>query len=314
MSNIIPFDTANEKLPSYLKAFNVSELNADLTAHARGGFPAISIKGKVFAVVRDGERFVIPNPKDPDAPATSIEVVIIKASKHVSKVYYAKGYDPKESDGAKPDCYSIDGVAPAEDAQNPQSKKCATCPHNQWGSRISDKGATKGKACTDTVRLAVAPAGQLNDPMLLRVPPASIRALGEYGQMLAKRGVGYNMVVTKIGFDPSAESPKLTFKPVGLLDEESFAEVQELATSEVVRDILGVSGPVINSTPVSGVAPAAVENVVVNKAPTTAEAALTNQPPKAATAEKQPKPKKETKPAVVEEDDEIDIEGIDFDD
>ena len=191
--NIIPFDSGSN-LPSFLKNVDRSNLNSDLTAHAGGGFPVISIKGKVFAVVRDGEREMQMNPKDPDSAATSLNIVMLKVNKGTSKVFYLKGYDKDTSEGQKPDCYSNDGIEPAGDAQNKQAKTCGTCAHNQWGSRISERGATKGKACSDSVRMAVAPAGQINDVMLLRVPPASIKAVGEYGQMLAKRGVEYYMV------------------------------------------------------------------------------------------------------------------------
>jgi hypothetical protein len=316
--NLIPFDAPGKNLPSYLKAFNVAEVNADLTAHAGGGFPVISIKGKVFAIVRDGERVVLPNPKDPESPATAIDVVMVKANKNVSKVFYIKGYDKDNSEGQKPDCYSADGVAPAADAEKPQAKKCATCPNNQWGSKISDRGATKGKACSDTVRVAVAAVGRINDPMLLRVPPASIRALGEYGQMLAKRGVAYNMVVTKVAFDMEAESPKLTFKPVGFLDDGSFAEVNETAQSDIVANILGA----VSAT---HALPAPAEDPEV-------EAALSGAPPKAKTVTKAevkqavevaeepveaPKPKAAKKAAPVsafDADVELDLDGINFDD
>jgi hypothetical protein len=315
--NIIPFDGAGKNLPSYLKAFNVAEINADLTAHAGGGFPVISIKGKVFAIVRDGERVVLPNPKDPESPATAIDVVLLKANKGTSKVFYLKGYDPKDSEGAKPDCYSSDGVTPAADAQTPQAKKCATCPHNQWGSKISDKGATKGKACSDTVRMAVAAAGQVNDPMLLRVPPASIKALGEYGQMLAKRGVGYNMVVTKVSFDMEAESPKLTFKPVGFLDDAAFAEVQEAIQSDLVANILGASpAPLAIEAPadpeveeaLKGAPPKVAKTKVVTEVEVEqAVAAAEPEAPKA-------KPKATPKPPVVDSDVDLDLDGINFDD
>jgi hypothetical protein len=96
--NLIPFESAS--LPAYLSGTDIAALNADLLSHAGGGFPVISIKGKVFAITRDGERNVLPNPKDPDSPATSIDVVMIKANKGTSKVFYMKGYDPKESEGA----------------------------------------------------------------------------------------------------------------------------------------------------------------------------------------------------------------------
>jgi hypothetical protein len=318
--NIIPFDGA-KGLPAYLKKVDVSALNADLTSHAGSGFPVISIKGKVFAVVRDGEREVLRNPKDPESAATSLNVVLLKANKGTSKVFYIKGYDPKESENQKPDCYSQDGVAPAADAKAPQAKKCATCPHNQWGSRITEKGASKGKACSDTVRMAVAPAGQLNDPMLLRVPPASIKGLGEYGQMLAKRGVGYNMVVTKVAFDMDAESPKLTFTPVGLLDDDGFAEVQEALSSDIVNNILGASLAVV----AEATAPAAEAEEAEAPAPkakpavSKAKAVTDDEVETAVAAAEAPKPKATPKPAAkpaatVEDDMDLDLDGISFDD
>ena len=306
--NIIPFDSGSN-LPSFLKKVDIAALNSDLTAHAGGGFPVISIKGKVFAVVRDGDREIQMNPKDPDSAATSLNVVLLKANKGTSKVFYIKGYDKDSSEGQKPDCYSNDGVEPAADAQNKQAKKCGTCPHNQWGSRVSEKGATKGKACADAVRMAVAPAGQINDAMLLRVPPASIKALGEYGQMLAKRGVGYNMVVTKVGFDLQAESPKLTFSAIGLLDDDGFAEVQTIATSDVVSSILGSSMVVAAIAPKELVEEEPAKPVVKAKAKPVVEEAEDEEAPK-------PVVKAKAKPAPKAPDDDmdLDLEGINFDD
>lgn len=309
--NIIPFDSGSN-LPSFLKKVDIAALNADLTAHAGSGFPVISIKGKVFAVVRDGDREIQMNPKDPDSAATSLNVVLLKANKGTSKVFYIKGYDKDSSEGQKPDCYSNDGVEPAGDAQNKQAKKCATCAHNQWGSRVSEKGATKGKACADAVRMAVAPAGQINDAMLLRVPPASIKALGEYGQMLAKRGVGYNMVVTKVGFDLQAESPKLTFSAVGLLDDDGFTEVQAIAASDVVSNILGSSVTVAIAAEAPAEEEEAPKPVAKPKAkPVVEEPAEEEEAPKPVA-----KPKAAAKPAPkpVEDDMDLDLDGISFDD
>jgi hypothetical protein len=291
--NIIPFDS-NKNLPAFLKNVDIAALNADLTSHAGAGFPVISLKGKTFSVVRDGEREIQMNPKDPESAATSLNVVLLKANKNTSKVFYLKGYD-KDSEGQKPDCYSADGVIPAADSQNKQSTKCVTCAHNQWGSRISEKGATKGKACNDTVRMAVAPNGQINDPMLLRVPPASIKALGEYGKMLAKRGVGYSMVVTKVGFDLEAESPKLIFSAVGLLDDQGFAEVQDIVNSDIVSNILG-----------------STETAVITALAAAPEVQEKAAAPKAEEAPA-PKPKPKAKPVPIEEP-ELDLDGINFDD
>lgn len=278
MTNIIPFDDNSARLPAYLKKVDVAALNADLTSHAGGGFPIISIKGKVFTEVRDGERKIIPNPKDPESPATYIEVVLVKVNKNLSKVWYATGY-VEGAEAKKPDCYSANGVSPELDSEKPQSKTCATCKNNQWGSKITE-GGKKAKLCTDTVRMAIAKPDLLNDPYLIRVPPATIRALGEYGQMLAKRGVAYNMVVTRIAFDQAEATPKLTFKPVGLLDEASYAKVQEMVDSDIVKNILGANvgfvdeitpnekaaGPVPEAMPKAEAAK--VAEVVISKAKT----------------------------------------------
>jgi hypothetical protein len=239
MSNVIPFDSGN--LPAYLKAPNRVVANDDLTAHASAGFPVMSIKGKNFTVVRDGERTVLTKEVDGDTMAVqSIEVVLVKANKGTSKVYYIKGYDEK-AEAVKPDCFSNTGDRPDPSVDKPQAKSCAVCPHNQWGSKIGDNGS-KGKACQDSVRMAIATPDLINDPYLIRVPPASIKALGEYGKMLAKRGVGYNMVVTKIGFDMESPTPKLTFKPTGLLSDTAYAQVQEVVASDTVQSILGSEG------------------------------------------------------------------------
>lgn len=237
MANIIAFES--NTLPSYLAAVDPATLNDDLTSHAGGGFPVISIKGKTFAVVRDGERTVLTKVVDgEEIPAPSIDVVLLKANKTTSKVFYLKGYQ-EGAEAVKPDCFSNNGTTPDASVENPQAKSCATCPHNEWGSKIGDNGATKGKACQDSVRMAVATPDQLNDPYLIRVPPASIRALGEYGAMLKKRGVGYNAVVTKVSFDMESPSPKLLFKPVGFLDEAGFRAAQDAIASDTVKNILG---------------------------------------------------------------------------
>jgi len=319
MSQLIPFESSN--LPAHLAGFDVKAFNADLTNHAGAGFPVISIKGKVFAIVRDGERTVLPNPKDPESPATSIDVVLVKANKDKSKVYYMEKYDPNSSDKAKkPDCYSTDGTVPAADAEHKQAKSCAVCKWNAWGSAVNDKGvATKGKACQDSVRIAVVPGGTLNDPMLIRVPPASITGLGEYGQMLAKRGVAYNMVVTKISFDQEAESPKLLFRPMGFLSALDYEQVKETLESDIVSNIVGAASLFDGAEAPEPEAPAPepvkVEAPVETpKAPPKPRAAK----PKATgfeTVEAAPAPAPAAKAVpVVNEDPDLDIDGIDFDD
>lgn len=232
-SQVIPFESAN--LPAFLQ--ETFGLTNDLLVSGGGGYPTVSIKGKVFTLKRGDEKTLITDSND--EPARSLEVVILKAGPagdKLSKVYYASGYT--EGSDAKPLCYSNDGIAPGVNATEPQSKSCATCPKNIWGSHVSEDGK-KGKACSDSKRLAIAPAGQVNDPMLMRVPAASLKALTAFGQQLAKRGVPYQAVVAKIGFDYSVAHPALTFKPVGFVDESTLMEIKEVVESDLVKRICG---------------------------------------------------------------------------
>lgn len=237
------------KLPSFL-AKETADTNSALSSGVGGGFPVLSIKGKSWAVVRGGEREILTREVDgEEIPAPSVEVVILDANAALSKVYYASGYVEGESEGKKPDCYSDDGIKPGADALHPQAKACASCKWNQWGSRVSESGK-KAKVCSDVRRVAVSPAGQLNDPMLLRIPPASLKTLAEYAKMLDKRGVPFYGVVTRIKFDPEASAPQLLFSAVRFVTEDEFEEVKEVKEESVIGEIIGTSPRTVEPAPV----------------------------------------------------------------
>lgn len=230
MGNIIPF-SAEGALPAHLQDFQAS--TALVTA---GGFPVVSIKGKNFHIIRGDDKTLIKN-KDGD-PASSIEVCIVAYNPSVSRTFYQAKY----TDGSveKPDCYSDDGKTPAADCESPQSKQCATCPQNQWGARITEDGK-KAKNCAETRRIAIARPNQINDPMLLRVPTTSLKALGDYSAMLGKRRVGVEAVVTKIRFDHDKAYPSLIFEPVGWVDEETANAIREQKGELVTQQIIGLA-------------------------------------------------------------------------
>lgn len=243
MSTEVAVQTGKIQLPAHLAAFAGLTKANDLTANVGVSYPVLSLRGKVWAVVRGGEREIIKN--DEGEPRNSIEVVLVRANPALSKVYYEKGFE--EGSTEKPDCYSNDGVAPASDAQTPQHTSCGGCPHNAWGSKIGEAGQ-KLKACTDSRRMAVAPVGALNDPMLLRIPAASLKGLAEYGEAFDKKGIPYQSAVTKLGFDPEASSPKVTFKFLRFIDAAQAAEVLKTLESPVVKQIIGVDQPSVPVT------------------------------------------------------------------
>lgn len=239
MGTLIPFS----KVPAYLaklKAKGGGSLAA-FSANVGGGFPVLHIKGKEFSVTRDGVRtqLQLPDADGELVPATYVDLVLLKANANLSKVYYAKGYEEGAAN-AKPDCFSNDGVRPdaAAAAATPQSKACASCPHNVFGTGAGGKG----KACSDSRRVAVAASGTPNEPMLLRVPPASLKNLAEYARLLGEKGIPeMHCVVTRLKFESGESSPKLVFIPKGFLDDEAFALAEEAIESDIVQQILGLA-------------------------------------------------------------------------
>jgi hypothetical protein len=160
-----------------------------------------------------------------------------------SRVFFAKAYvEGSEGVEARPDCYSVDGVVPAADAQDRQAPKCAICPHAVWGSRANMEG--KGTACSVNTRAAVIdpenydPTQKL-EPFLLRIPAGSRTNFSDVVKAAEQRNIPYNALVLKVGFDNEAPAPKLTFKLVGLLDDAVYASVAEAYSDHTVEEMLG---------------------------------------------------------------------------
>ena len=232
MSAIVPF-VAGAKLPAYLS--DRAAINDEIVTHA--GFPVLSIKGKVFTLVKDGERKVLTREDDPDEILQSLTVAVARVNTN-SRVFYAKAYSEDDAEAAKPDCMSNDGVAPSADARTPQAKKCAVCPHAVWGTGKEGKGT----ACAVNTRLAIVDpeSTEAPEPYLLRVPAGSKANFAEIVKVAKKRGVPYNSLALKISFDPTAPAPKLMFKLVGFVSDDVYAKINALYADETVLDIVGL--------------------------------------------------------------------------
>jgi len=231
--------TATANLPAGMAAhFDASTLAGDLTEGVGGGFGVVSFRGSKWRIKYAGDETLVTNEDGEAKP--SLEAVILKASKAISKIFYSKKYE--EGDDTAPDCWSIDGIAPDPASTNKQHANCATCPNNVWGSRVTDSGK-KAKACADNRRLAVVPLHDIGNetfggPMLMRVPAASLADLAQFGNLMAKKGYPYNAIGTRIGFDPNASYPKLTFKAMRALSEAEIEEVAAHYQGDVIDRIL----------------------------------------------------------------------------
>ena len=297
-NNIIPFEQS-AGLPAHIAEMFGTSNNTDLTSNVgMGGFPVVSYKGKVWHIVDGDTRTLVTKPGEDD-PAAALEVVILKANPNLSKVWYAKGYE--EGSNAKPDCYSNDGKTPAADAEAPQCGTCALCPHNQWGSKVTENGA-KGKACSDSRKLAIAPAGDLEYPMLLRIPAGTLKELSAYADMLNRRKAPYQAVVTKIGFDHTVAHQKLTFKAIRWLTAEEVQTVSGTLERPIIDQIIGAT-PMQGHDDGLGEAPAHVKQIATPAKPAAqAQPAPAQAAPAPAAAAPATKPKRTPKfTATVEE-------------
>jgi hypothetical protein len=211
----------------------------DLGAGVTGGFGVVGYKGKVWSIRKGGQDIPLMR-DDGDGPRNSIEVVILKASTVVSKIFYENGY--VEGSTAPPDCYSTNGVSPAPGATKKQAGACANCPKNAWGSRITPAGK-QGKACSDSKRLAVVPLGDIRNegfggPMLLRVPAASLTDMALFGDNMKKLGFPYYSFGTRIAFDAKESYPKFVFGAIRRLTDDEARLVKEMRDSAEVTRVL----------------------------------------------------------------------------
>jgi hypothetical protein len=225
----------------------------DMSAGIAAGFGIIGYKGKAWSTKYRGTDTTLMR-ADGDGPMNSIDVVIVKASGHVSKIFYVNGY--VEGSTAPPDCYSTNGVTPAAGSTIKQCTACAICPQNQWGSRITPAGK-QGKSCSDSKRLAIVPFPDvknegLGGPMLLRVPAASLRDLGAFDDKMKGMGYPYYSLAAKISFDPAEAYPKFVFTPLAPLTDEQADVILAYRDSNQVSTILAEGSEV-------AVAPAAAE-------------------------------------------------------
>ncbi len=215
--------------------------------------PQLSMKGKNFRIILDGEETVMTR-IDPDTgeatPISSIKLVVLNMSKRAARSYYPGVYNPENVTG--PACFSLDGEKPDSSVAEPQSTTCASCPMSQKGSKISASSGKAITACTMQRRLVVVPANKLDfEPLLLRLAPTSAwdknngdnegqgwYAWKQYLDYISARGVKHTAgVVTMVKFD-TTEYPKLLFKPDRFLTAEEAAKIKDVWNSEKVRSLL----------------------------------------------------------------------------
>lgn len=252
------------KVPDWMLADAPSDIGGGLTGG--GSRDRISVKGNRFRLVQAGVEVA-----KKDEPY--LDVVIIAANEHVSRIFYKDKFDPDVK--AAPDCFSADGASPTEGASNPQSSKCATCPQNVKGSAVTENNK-KRKACSYSKRIVVTLVGD-EDRTLYQmdlksmsiygdgVPPSHLYTLQGYAKLLAAKKLRSDILVTRISFDDESSVPKLYFTPQEFLKKAEYDEIKKLVDSPEIKDLIAVD--VYTTAPDSGTGDAGFQNYSAPKAP-----------------------------------------------
>lgn len=206
---------------------DLKELQARISAEWRAIHASMAPPLSRRISIRE-KRFTLPNGITHVGPLAAV----ILDHRNVNR-YYMHAYDPNSP--VRPTCIAVAkcfaDLSPRNhpDVGRPMADSCLTCTSNQFGSGRDGKG----KACRNLVRLAIAaPNACANEvPMILEIPPSSLKHWARYVSHLDAMGLLPIQAITEISFDPSKPYPCVTFKVQRPHDDlETFWTIRESAT------------------------------------------------------------------------------------
>lgn len=171
-----------------------------------------------------GTAFEIPGDNE-DEPEIANEITGVIAYRHKVNAYWEDAYT---GENTSPTCSSLDGKTGIV-TETGETKNCANCPFNEYGSAKEGNG----KACKNMRRLYILREGSLF-PVVLLLPPTSIKNFDNYIMKLMNNLNFSNTVITKIKLKKAKSSGGITysqavFSPVGKLNQNQIAEVKSVA-------------------------------------------------------------------------------------
>lgn len=279
--------------------------NESLAKGLGSGFvapPRISLAGSRFHAIVDGVKTLVTiedKLTGQRIPVPYLEGVILNSNVGKYKAFYGQfdpatntwqrsQYNPQDEPEA-PTCYSYDGERPSEFSREKQCATCAACPHNAWGSAVTQQG-NETRACSDGKLLAFVPKStvvNMADPATpaarayqIRIPPTGLSrnkedrknkpnentSLSEFVALLSKypttdgRSVELSAraIFTRIFFDTSVDYPSPRFQIAGFLTKPQIEYVAARAEDEDVLAAVedrGGTPATAPATPAARVAP-----------------------------------------------------------
>lgn len=160
--------------------------------------------------------------KIPAGGATAFEVPTLEGEESVKEIEgiiifwkTARAYWPEKFNGENnpPQCSSVDG----EVGQGTPGGYCSKCPLAQFGS--AENG--KGQACKQMRQLFIVRENDIL-PLVLTLPPTSIKSAKQYFMRLASKGIKYTHAVTRITLEKAKSGEGITYS------KAAFALVKQL--------------------------------------------------------------------------------------
>lgn len=203
-------------VPDYLKNTPVNpSSDVDSLASSSLSIPRVSLRGKKFRVMADGEEVI--------KPSTQLEAIILAVEPGPGlfiKTFYEGTYNP--NDTSPPSCSSSNGVHPDAWVTAPVSDRCNTCPNNRFGSATSNSGK-KAKACKDSKRIWLTLPDDISGTVYaLGIPVTSLRNVSEYAKHLKSHNYPITATVTRLSMDEDGDFPMLNFEVARFLDEADY--------------------------------------------------------------------------------------------
>jgi hypothetical protein len=195
---------AGSTMPSLLSDYLIStmdpsELAEIVSENLRGGITGRDLD-RVKVPSADNVFWTIPTIDGPDSIKT-MEGVIVHFEDQ--RAYWYESF-VKTGGGTPPDCASLDMVHGVGTPGGP----CIQCPFAQFGSAVGDDGeANDGQACRAVRLLYVVPKGSIL-PLVVVVPPSSLKPVKSYFLRLTSQGVPYYKVTTKLSLVTTASKGK----------------------------------------------------------------------------------------------------------
>lgn len=166
-----------------------------------------------------GIAFEVPG-DDPDEPDMTKEILGVIVDHHPINAYWQNKYEGQNN---PPDCSSMDGKC----GTGIPGGSCRTCRLNQFGT--ADDG--KGKVCKNMHRIYLLRSGDLF-PILLTLPPTSIKSLSDYLKRIITKGLKSYRVITKVTLKKVQNSTGISysqaqFSMVSVLNEYTAKQMEE---------------------------------------------------------------------------------------